>query len=196
MFESFLYQDYGYRSQQDYIVITMSVFFMIQAHIAIGIYSFTYRYEILGTCKHEPANKGKLLLYVFSVALLPILYSLLAVEQCFEQLKQFEMFRGFDEDSITINQFQDGVAHRKQVNAKKWQGEVLVKSLEGCLESYWQTFILAVLYCQPGFDGLLNKQIVGLDLILTNKRRAVMFIGSFLLSFVTYAWGIVKLINH
>ena len=196
MFLKFESSEAGYRSDQDYFILILTIVVIISAHFLIGIYVFYNRYSIFGICEHETPGHGKVLFTSLCLIFLPILFSLMTAENYLHKRSYDLRFKDLDEDKIDYNTFQTLIYSRKNLNQKKCDGEITVKSLEGCLESYWQLLIISILYCQPNFDGILNQSLIGLDYILIDQKRAAFFILSYILAFFTYAWGTLKFIDH
>ena len=142
MLDTMMSQDHNYRSTQDYIIIAVSGVVMIQAHIVIGVYTFSDRYKIFGVCEHETPTFITRLVTLTSILLLPILFSFLAVEHFYELKITDRNTKDFDEEDLDINQFQD-MMRAKQIRASnELEGGIIVKCLEGSLESYWQFFVM------------------------------------------------------
>ena len=99
----------------------------------------------------------------------------MTVERSLEERRYKSCFKNLNEDDIDYNTFHELIVTQEHLHQAKLDGEITVKILEGCLESYWQVLIMTILYCQPSFDGILNRSFVGLDLILVDKERATLF---------------------
>ena len=192
MLAAILYQEEGFRSVQDYIIIVISGLVLIQAHIVIGFYSYLNRYEIFILRRHETPTMLRIIFTVVCMLLLPILFALMSAERHIEQHEHDGIFNDLDENELKFEKFQEILKSRNALRRKKCSGQVTIKTLEGCLESYWQILILTILYCQPNYDGILNRSIIGLDLILDDPERATFFIFTYILSFITYTFGIVN----
>ena len=84
----------------------------------------------------------RLVLCSISILLLPILFSFIAAQQFYRRNNEHQNIDGVDEHTLNISQFQ-AIMRSKKVSIKnELDGEIVVRTLEGCLEGYWQIFMV------------------------------------------------------